>query len=48
VLADFMSDPEVQAEFNAYRSDHDRIAYIAHATWVSGAHRYQIPPPLEH
>jgi predicted phage terminase large subunit-like protein len=46
VLAELLEDPEVQAEFNA-RSDHDRIAYIAHAKWVAGAHRYQIPPPLE-
>jgi predicted phage terminase large subunit-like protein len=36
----------VQAEFNA-RSEHDRIAYIAHAKWVASAHRYQVPPPLE-
>ena len=46
MLAELLEDPEVQAEFNA-RSDHDRIAYIAHAKWVAGAHRYQIPPPLE-
>ena len=41
-----LEDPEVQAEFNA-RSEHDRIAYIAHAKWVASAHRYQVPPPLE-
>jgi len=46
VLAELMSDPEVQAEFNA-RSEHDRIAYIARANWIANAHRYQIPPPLE-
>ena len=46
MLAELMSDPDVQAEFNAY-PDHDRIAYIAHASWVASAHRYQIPPPLE-
>jgi predicted phage terminase large subunit-like protein len=46
VLAELLEDPEVQAEFNA-RSEHDRIAYIAHAKWVAGAHRYQVPPPLE-
>jgi predicted phage terminase large subunit-like protein len=46
VLAELLEDPEVQAEFNA-RSEHDRIAYIAHAEWVAGAHKYQIPPPLE-
>ena len=46
MLADLFEDPAVQAEFNAF-SDHDRIAYIAHAKWVAGAHRYQVPPPLE-
>ena len=46
MLAELLEDPEVQAEFNA-RSEHDRIAYIAHAKWVAGAHRYQVPPPLE-
>ena len=46
MLAEILEDPAVQAEFNAF-SDHDRIAYIAHAKWVSSAHRYQIPPPLE-
>jgi predicted phage terminase large subunit-like protein len=46
VLAELLEDPEVQAEFNA-RSEHDRIAYIAHAKWVAGAHKYQVPPPLE-
>ena len=46
MLAELLEDPEVQAEFNA-RSEHDRIAYIAHAKWVASAHRYQVPPPLE-
>ena len=46
MLAELMSDPVVQAEFNAY-PDHDRIAYIAHAEWIASAHKYQIPPPLE-
>jgi predicted phage terminase large subunit-like protein len=46
VLAELLEDPEVQAEFNA-RSEHDRIAYIAHAKWIASAHRYQVPPPLE-
>ena len=46
MLAEILEDPAVQAEFNA-RSEHDRIAYIAHASWVAGAHKYQIPPPLE-
>ena len=47
MLAELLSDPDVQAEFNA-QADHDRIAQIAHATWVASAHRYQIPPPLEY
>jgi predicted phage terminase large subunit-like protein len=46
VLAEFVSDPEVMAEFDA-KPEHDRIAYIAHSQWVAGAHAYQIPPPLE-
>ena len=46
MLADLLSDPEIQAEFNA-KPVHDRIAFIAHAKWVASAHRYQIPPPLE-
>jgi predicted phage terminase large subunit-like protein len=46
MLAELLEDPEVQAEFNA-KSEHDRIAYIAHAKWVASAHRYQVPPPLE-
>ena len=46
MLAEFVSDPEVMAEFDA-KPEHDRIAYIAHSQWVAGAHAYQIPPPLE-
>ena len=46
MLAELLSDPEVAAEFDA-KSEHDRIAYIAHASWVAGAHKYQVPPPLE-
>jgi len=46
VLVEFLEDPEVMAEFNA-QPEHDRIAKIAHAKWVAGAHKYQIPPPLE-
>jgi predicted phage terminase large subunit-like protein len=46
VLAELLEDPEVKAEFNA-QPEHDRIAKIAHATWVASAHKYQIPPPLE-
>lgn len=39
-------DSETAAEFDAQEED-DRIAQIAHAGWVAGAHAYQIPPPLE-
>ena len=46
MLVEFLEDPEVMAEFNA-QPEHDRIAKIAHAKWVAGAHKYQIPPPLE-
>lgn len=46
MLVELLEDPEVQAEFNAYPL-HDRIAKIAHASWVQGAHKYQVPPPLE-
>lgn len=46
MLAEILDDPEVKAEFNAL-PEHDRIARIAHAGWVQGAHKYQIPPPLE-
>ena len=45
MLAELLADPKLQAEFNAWH-EHDRIAYISHAKWVAGAHRYQIPPPL--
>ena len=27
--------------------EQNRVAILAHAAWVSGAHAYQIPPPLE-
>ena len=46
MLAELLADPEIAAEFDA-QSAPDRIAQIAHATWVAGAHRYQVPPPLE-
>jgi predicted phage terminase large subunit-like protein len=39
-------DADLAEEFDSKPED-DRIAIIAHANWVSGAHRYQIPPPLE-
>jgi len=46
VLAEILEDPQAKAEFNAL-PEHERIARIAHASWVAGAHKYQIPPPLE-
>lgn len=46
MLAEILEDPETKAEFESYPL-HDRIAKIAHASWVAGAHKYQIPPPLE-
>ena len=46
MLAEILEDPAIKAEFNA-QPEHDRIAKIAHASWVASAHRYQIPPPLE-
>ena len=39
-------DSETSAEFDA-QPEHDQLAQIAHAKWVAGAHKYQIPPPLE-
>jgi len=45
VLAELLDD-ETAAEFDSWE-EHDRIALIAHANWVSCAHKYQIPPPLE-
>lgn len=45
MLAELL-DTDTAAEFDALPDD-DRVAYIAHAEWVAGAHAYQIPPPLE-
>jgi len=39
-------DEELAREFDA-ESPESQVAVLAHAEWVSGAHRYQIPPPLE-
>ena len=39
-------DDELAREFDA-ESPESQIAVLAHAEWVAGAHRYQIPPPLE-
>jgi predicted phage terminase large subunit-like protein len=39
-------DEELAREFDA-ESPENQIAVLAHAEWVAGAHRYQIPPPLE-
>jgi predicted phage terminase large subunit-like protein len=45
MLTEFL-DTETAEEFDAL-PDNDRVALIAHTAWVSGAHAYQIPPPLE-
>ena len=41
-----MFDEQTAAEFDA-QEDAERIAQIARVQWVSSAHPYQIPPPLE-
>jgi phage terminase large subunit-like protein len=44
VLADLLDDQTV-AEFETL-PEHNRIAFVAHAQWISQAHPYQIPPDL--
>ncbi len=44
-LADHL-DAELAEEFDNL-DEKNRIAILAHASWVAGAHAYQIPPPLE-
>ena len=44
MLADLFDDQTV-AEFETL-PEHNRIAFIAHAKWIAGAHPYQIPPDL--
>jgi predicted phage terminase large subunit-like protein len=39
-------DPALAAAFDAL-DESSRVAFLAHTEWVAGAHRYQIPPPLE-
>lgn len=39
-------DDDLAREFDA-ESPENQIAVLAHAEWVAGAHKYQIPPPLE-
>lgn len=39
-------DPALAEEFDSL-DENSRVAILAHTHWVSGAHRYQIPPPLE-
>ena len=39
-------DADLAEEFDSL-DEQNRIAILAHASWVSGAHAYQIPPPLE-
>ena len=38
-------DAELAEEFDA-KSEHERIAIIAHTEWLASAHHYQVPPPL--
>jgi predicted phage terminase large subunit-like protein len=45
VLVDLF-DEQTAAEFDA-QDDAERVAQIARVQWVSNAHPYQIPPPLE-
>lgn len=45
MLADLL-DEDTAAEFDAL-DEANRVALIAHTQWVAGAHKYQIPPPLE-
>jgi predicted phage terminase large subunit-like protein len=45
VLVDLFDD-QTAAEFDA-QQDSERIAQIARVDWVTKAHPYQIPPPLE-
>jgi predicted phage terminase large subunit-like protein len=44
-LADHL-DSDLAEEFDSL-DEKNRIAILAHAEWVAGAHAYQIPPPLE-
>lgn len=39
-------DEDLAREFDL-ESPESQVAIMAHAEWVSGAHAYQIPPPLE-
>ena len=39
-------DEDLAREFDA-ESPENKVAIMAHAEWVAGAHAYQIPPPLE-
>lgn len=45
MLSDHL-DADLAEEFDAL-PEHNRIAVLAHTAWVTGAHRYQIPPPME-
>ena len=39
-------DAELAQEFDSL-DEANKVAILAHTQWVAGAHRYQIPPPLE-
>jgi predicted phage terminase large subunit-like protein len=45
VLAEHL-DEDLAREFDQ-ESPEMQVAIMAHAEWVAGAHKYQIPPPLE-
>jgi len=40
-------DPQLAEEFDA-KPEHERLAVIAHTNWLAGAHKYQVPPDLQH
>jgi predicted phage terminase large subunit-like protein len=39
-------DADLAQEFDSL-DEANRVAILAHARWVAGAHAYQVPPPLE-
>lgn len=39
-------DADLAREFDS-RSEADRLAVMKHLEWVTGAHKHQVPPPLE-
>lgn len=45
MLAELLDD-QTAAEFAA-KPEADRLAIIKHIEWINGAHKHQIPPPME-